>query len=65
MRVPKALCSRALQERGQEVALYRTADASFESGEKRIEDFHFAAVPIKEWERIIPSTEIPLAMSSP
>lgn len=30
---------RALQERGQEVALYRTADTSFESGEKRIEDF--------------------------
>jgi len=26
---------RVLQERGQEVALYRTADASFESGERR------------------------------
>lgn len=44
---------RALQERGQEVALYRTADASFESGEKRIEDFKclqdaIEAVPVIE-----------------
>ena len=30
---------RALQERGQEVTLYRTADASFESGEKRSDEF--------------------------
>ena len=33
--------------------------------EKRMEDFHFAAVPMKEWDRIIPRTEIPLATSSP
>ena len=44
---------RVLQERGQEVALYRTADASFESGEKRIEDFKclqdaIEAVPVIE-----------------
>lgn len=36
---------RALLERGQDVTLYRTADASFESGEKRSGDFqHFQEV---------------------
>lgn len=44
---------RVLQERGQEVALYRTADASFESGERRSDEFKhlqaaIEAVPVIE-----------------
>ena len=44
---------RVLQERGQEVALYRTADASFESGERRSDEFKHLqaaidAVPVIE-----------------
>ena len=44
---------RALQERGQEAALYRTADASFESGERRSDEFKHLqaaidAVPVIE-----------------
>ncbi len=49
----RGLFYRALQERGQEVALYRTADASFRVREKRIEDFKclqdaIEAVPVIE-----------------